>query len=118
MQNHSSNRPLQHAVRKGQHQGQLNNHQPIHSVRQNIVREGVVMGERSLLNNRISFNNNAGNMTNNNSQQHHMNHRVLPNTTLNNLNTNFASSNSGSVGANNLSGASLRPASYRPHLNL
>ena len=93
-------------------QGVLNNQQTLDpSKRQNVGREGVMMGERSLLTNRISnFNNNPGNMMNNNQQQQQ---RHAGNTALNNLNTRFLSP---SVGANNLVGP--RTTAYRPQLNL
>ena len=112
----------------GRQQAGLNNQQPDASKRQNSGvggREGVVMGERSLLTNRITnFHNNTGGGVNvammNNNQQH----RFAVNSALNNLNTHFSnnSSSSGSsslggvVGANNLLGASS--SDYRPHLNL
>ena len=103
----SSGTPLQ----QSRQQGPLNNQDP--AKRQNIGREGVVMGERSLLTNRISnFNNNPGHMINNNQQQRH-----VANTALNNLNTQFSNNSSSSgVGANNLLGS--RSTAYRPHLNL
>ena len=100
----------------------LNNQQPSDPTkRQNLGREGVVMGERSLLTNRITnFNNNpsSGNMMNNN-QRHHNN---AVNSTLNNLNTHFSNSSpsssatSSSAGANNLLGSNS--TDYRQQLNL
>jgi len=112
----------------GRQQAGLNNQQPDASKRQNSGvggREGVVMGERSLLTNRITnFHNNTGGGVNvammNNNQQH----RFAVNSALNNLNTHFSnnssssgsSSSGGVVGANNLLGAN--PSDYRPHLNL
>ena len=105
---HPSGTPLPQA----RQQGALNNQQPDPAKRQNLGREGVVMGERSLLTNRISnFNNNPGNMINNNQQQRH-----VANTALNNLNTQFSNNLSSGVGANNLLGS--RSTAYRPHLNL
>ena len=100
----------------------LNNQQPPDPTkRQNLGREGVVMGERSLLTNRITnFNNNAssGVMMNNN-QRHHN----VVNSTLNNLNSHFSNSSSSSsaassssAGANNLLGSNS--TDYRQHLNL
>ena len=101
-------------------QGPLNNQQPVDpSKRQNGGREGVVMGERSLLTNRITnFNNNAsanggGGMMNNNQ------HRHAVNSALNNLNTTQFSSNTSSSsngGANNLLAANS--SDFRQHLNL
>ena len=88
--------------------------------RQNLGREGVVMGERSLLTNRITnFNNNASSGMMNNNQRHHNN---AVNSTLNNLNTHFSNSSSSSsaasssAGANNLLGSNS--TDYRQHLNL
>ena len=113
----------------GRQQAGLNNQQPDPSKRQNGgvgAREGVVMGERSLLTNRITnFHNNTGGggvnvaMMNNNQQ-----HRLAVNSALNNLNTHFSnnssssgsSSSGGVVGANNLLGANS--SDYRTHLNL
>ena len=100
-------------------QGPLNNQQPVDpSKRQNGGREGVVMGERSLLINRITnFNNNAsasgGGMMNNNQ------HRHAVNSALNNLNSTQFSSNTSSSsngGANNLLAANS--SDFRQHLNL
>ena len=102
-------------VRQG---GPLNNQQDP-SKRQSGGRDGVVMGERSLLTNRITnFNNNPssanGGMMNNNRHQ-------AVNSALNNLNTtqfsnNTSSSQQGVGGANNLLAANS--TDYRQHLNL
>jgi hypothetical protein len=102
-------------------QGPLNNQQDP-SKRQSGGRDGVVMGERSLLTNRITnFNNNPsanGGMMINNQQ-----HRHAVNSALNNLNTTqqFSNNTSSSLsqgvgGANNLLAANS--TDYRQHLNL
>ena len=99
----------------------LNNQQPSDlTKRQNLGREGVVMGERSLLTNRITnFNNNSSAGVINNNQRHHN----VVNSTLNNLNSHFSNSSSSSsaassssAGANNLLGSNS--TDYRQHLNL
>ena len=98
-------------------QGPLNNQQDP-SKRQSGGRDGVVMGERSLLTNRITnFNNNPssanGGVMNNN--------RHAVNSALNNLNTtqlsnNTSSSQQGVGDANNILAANA--TDYRQHLNL
>ena len=101
-------------------QSVLNNQQPDPLKRQSVGggREGgVVMGERSLLTNRITnFNNNTngGGLINNNQNQQH---RYAVNSAINNLNTQLANNSSSAIsGANNLLGTNS--ADYRAHLNL